>query len=209
MLYMRIPRNKFWGWVIASMLLGLAVGLAIMLWRTASLSSQVAVLQNKVDAASVAASDTAAVQQQLAAAEASVTALTDQNSQLTSDLAAANKAPSKKTSTTSTTATGTISFIARTVSPSTVTTSGTMTLTVRIKGHATKVKMRVVARTSGVSFDQTYSLKKVLTQGNSERWQLKVSAPTKKGEYRYYATAYTATKSFVMPGVSAWLFTVK
>ena len=202
MRYMRIPENKFWGWVVASLLVGLAIGLVIMLIAGASTADKLRVLQNQVNAGAGATSTVD--QAQLASAEASVTALTAQNAQLTGDLAAANATIATLQGTSgSTTTSPTISFIARTATPSSVATTGTVTLTVRVKGHPTKVTVRVVSHTTGVTFDHTYTLKRIIKQTTAERWQVKVAAPTHKGTYRYAATAYIGTKSFVMAGVSA------
>ena len=202
---MRIPQNKFWGWVIASMLFGLAVGLGIMLWRTASLGSQITVLQNRVNAASGATSDAASLQAQLASAEASITALTEQNSTLTSDLAAANAKP-KTTTKSSSTATVTIAVTSRTLSPSTVATSGTITMTAKVTGSPTSVTMRVY--NASKSFDKTYTLHRVSTSGKTQTWRLTVHAPTTKGTYHFYATAIKGSVRKTMSGASPGSFTV-
>jgi len=207
MRYMRIPQNKFWGWVVASLLIGLGIGLVIMLISGAAANDKLRVLQNRLNAGGEGSS-TVSLQAQLTSLEASVTALTDQNAQLTADLAAAN-ATIATLQGSSSTASGTISFIARTASPSSVSATGTVTLTVRVKGHPTKVTVRVVSYTTGVAFDHTYTLKRVIKQTTAERWQIKVAAPTHAGIYRYAATAFIGTRSFVMAGVSAYQFTVK
>ena len=207
MRYMRIPQNKFWGWVVASLLVGLGIGLVIMLVSGAATSDKLRVLQNRLNA-SGEGSSTVALQAQLTSLEASVTALTDQNAQLTADLAAAN-ATIATLKGSSSTASGTISFIARTATPTNVSPTGTVTLTVRVKGHPTKVTVRVVSHTTGVTFDHTYTLKRIIKQTTAERWQIKVAAPTHAGTYRYAATAFIGTRSFVMAGVSAYQFTVK
>jgi hypothetical protein len=203
MLYFRIPRSKFWGWVVVSMLVGLAIGLVIMLVRTAGLSSQITVLQNRVNAASAGVSGTSS------AAEASVTALTGQNAALTSQLAAAQAqiAALKKGTTASTTSTGAIAVVSRVVSPSTVATAGTITLTVKVTGHPASVTMRVY--TSSKSFDTTYSLKRVASSGNSETWRLVTKASTRTGTYHYYATAIRGSTRVTMPGASPRSFTVQ
>ena len=206
MRYMRIPQNKFWGWVVASLLIGLGIGLTIMLVSGAAANDKLRVLQNRLNA-SGEGSSTVSLQAQLTSLEASVTALTDQNAQLTADLAAANATIATLQG--SSTASGTISFIARTASPSSVSPTGTLTLTVRVKGHPTKVTVRVVSHTTGVTFDHTYTLKRIIKQTTAERWQIKVAAPTHAGTYRYAATAFIGTRSFVMAGVSAYQFTVK
>jgi HAMP domain-containing protein len=207
--YMRIPENKFWGWVLGSIAFGLVIGLAIMLWRSAALGSEITTLQHKVDAASTTASTgSAGVQAQLAAAEASITALTDQNTQLQTQLATANNqiATLKGTSKTSSTTTSTIAVTSRSVSPSTVATSGTLTLTAKVTGHPTSVTMRVY--NTSKSYDKTYTLRRVSTSGNSETWRLSVKAPTTKGTFHYYATAIKGSVRKTMAGASPGSFTV-
>jgi len=206
MLYMRIPRNKFWGWVGVSLVTGLAIGLAIMLWRTASLNSQIKVLTNQVNSASAGASETVgSVETQLASAEASLTALTDENAQLTSDLAAA-KAQIKTLKKSPTASTAAIAVVSRTVSPTSVDESGTITLTVKVTGHPTSVTMRIY--TTSKSFDKTYSLRRASTSGNSETWRLTTKAGSKSGTYHYYATAIKGSTRVTMPGASPKSFTV-
>ncbi len=208
MRYMRMPENKFWAWVVASLLVGLAIGLIIMLISGASTADKLRVLQNRLNATGT--TSTVDQESQLASAEASITALTAQNVQLTSDLAAANATIATLQGTpTSTTTSATVSFIARTATPSSVSTTGTVTLTVRVKGHPTKVTVRVVSHTTGVAFDHTYTLKRIIKQATAERWEIKIAAPAHKGTYRYAATAYIGTQSFVMAGTSAYQFTVK
>jgi hypothetical protein len=206
MLYMRIPRNKFWGWVGVSLLAGLAIGLAIMLWRTASLGSEIKVLTNQVNSASAGASETVgSVEAQLVAAETSLTALTEQNSQLASDLADA-KAEIKTLKNGPTASTTAIAVVSRTVSPSTVDESGTITLTVKVSGHPSSVTMRIY--TTSKSFDKTYSLRRVSTSGNSETWRLTAKAGSRSGTYHYYATAIKGSTRVTMPGASPKSFTV-
>jgi hypothetical protein len=208
MAYLRIEKNKFWGWVVVSALIGLLVGIALMFALGSSTSAKVATLQKQLTTQSEEASASLSdLQGQLASSEASLATLTAQNSQLASDLATAKAKPK---TTTSTTSTGTVTFVSRSVSPSNMTTkTATMKLVVKVKGHPTKVQMRVVARTSGVTFDNTYNLTRVAHTSTSETWQRTVNAPKKKGDFRFYAYAFIGSKKWTMPGVSAWLFTVK
>jgi len=203
MTYMRIDSNKFWGWVVVSLLVGLGIGLTIMFVQGAGRASEINKLRSQLTSQSEEASGTLAdLQARLASAEASITDLTAKNSQLTSDLAAAQSA-AKTTS--STTSAGTLSFSSRSVSPNSVATGANLTLTVKIKGHATRVRMQIL----GTGYDKLYYLTKVSTSGGVETWRRTVTAPTKKGTYRYYAGAFIGTKKFTMPGVSAWTFQVK
>lgn len=207
--YLRIDRGKFWGWVVVSLLVGLGIGLVIMMVRTGSLSSQITVLQHQLSAATTAGAgtaDAAALQDQLASAEASITALTQQNAQLTSDLSAAQAQGSSQDSGSSTT-TETIAVVSRNVSPSTVATSGSITLTVKVTGGPSKVTMRIY--TSSKSFDKTYALKKKSTSSSgTETWTLKLKAPVKVGTYHYYATAILGSTRVTLPGATPKTFTV-
>ena len=204
MAYMRIASGKFWAWVIVSLVVGLLVGLTIMFVRTGSLSDKITVLEHQLATATQGSTETlAAVQQRLASAEASVTALAQQNEQLSSDLAAATASGSGSgsgsTTTTPSTAT-TLTVVSRTISPSTVATSGTMTMTAKVKGAPTTVVMRVY--NASKSFDKTYTLKKVSTSGTTQTWRLKVAAPKTIGTYHYFATAKKGSVSVTMKGAS-------
>lgn len=210
MAVMRIQSSKFWGWVVVSLLVGLGIGLGIMLWRTGSLSNQVTSLQHQIAGGAEASATLAGVQQQLAAAEASITALADQNSSLTADLQAAQAQLSSQGSTnttTSSTTTPTIAVTSRKVTPSTVATDGTITMTVKVTGKPTSVTMRVY--NSSKSYDKTFTLKKVSTSGSTQTWRLTAKAPTKVGTYRYYATATKGSTHVTMKGASPSSFKVQ
>ena len=208
---MRISSGKFWGWVVVSLLVGLGIGLGIMLWRTGSLSSRITVLENQVASAGADSSETvAAVQQQLAAAEASVTALADQNATLSSDLAAAQAQVASlqgAKATTSTTTTPTIAVTYRKVTPSTVATDGTITMTAKVTGSPTSVTMRVY--NASKSYDKTYTLHKVSTSGGTQTWRATAKAPATVGTYRYYATANKGSTHVTMKGTSPSSFKVE
>jgi hypothetical protein len=209
MLYMRIPRNKFWGWVVVAMLFGLAVGLLIMVVRTSALSGEMTVLKNKLATTSATASDTTSAQALLSSAEASVTTLSDENAQLTSDLASATSkiAKLKSSSSSSSSSTATISVTSRSVKPSTVATSGTIRMTVKVTGKPTSVTMRVY--NSSKSFNKVYYLHRISTSGKTQTWRATVKAPKTKGTYRYYATAIKGSVRKTMSGASPSSFTVK
>lgn len=207
MTYMRIETTKFWGWVVVSLLVGLGIGLATMFVQSAGRASEINKLKSQLTSQNEEASGTLAdLQARLAGAETSVTDLTAKNSQLTSDLAStqAALAAAKKVSS-STSSTGTLEITSRAVSPSSMAPGANITLTVKVKGHADKVRMQVV----GTGYDKLYYLTKVSSSGGVETWRRTVTAPTKKGVYRYYAGAFIGTKKFTMPGVSAWTFEVK
>lgn len=199
MVYMRIPRNKFWAWVVVSLLVGLGIGFGTMLSRTAGLSSQIAVLQNRVDSASSTTSETlTAVQEQLASAEASVTTLRERNATLKADLAKAEKSP--------TTSSSSITVVSRAVTPATVAPAGTITMTVKVTGHPDSVTMRVY--TASKSFDKTFALHRASTSGASETWTATTKAGA-AGTYNYYATAIKGSTRVSIPGASPKTFKVQ
>lgn len=201
MAYMRIATNKFWGWVVVSLVVGLGIGLGIMLWRTGSLSSRITVLENEVTAASQEASAAVtAAQDQLAAAEASVTALSGQNAQLTAELAAAQAHTTASSGTSSTTTSATIAVVSRTITPGTAEASHTITLTAKVTGAPTSVTMRVY--NASKSFDHTYTLKKSSTSGSTQTWKTTAKAPSVAGNYLYYATAIKGSTRVTMKGTS-------
>lgn len=201
MVYMRIDRNKFWGWVVVSLLVGLLVGLGVMFIGRGSSSGEVTALEEKFAAQSKEASDTiAAMQASLASAEASITDLTATNSQLTSDLAAAQAAAKKATVVPA----NTVTITSRSVSPTSVEASHTLVLTVKLTGHPDQVRMQIV----GTGYDQTFYLSKISTSGETETWRRSIKAPPKKGTYRYYPGALIGGKR-VTAGASARTFVVK
>jgi len=205
--YMRIATNKFWGWVVVSLLVGLGIGLGIMLWRTGSLTSRITVLENQIASASANASESvSATAQQLASAEASVTALEAQNAQLTADLAAAQEqdAPADDPADEDT---ETIAVTSRTVTPKTAEASATITMTAKVTGAPTKVTMRVYNKSK--SFDKTYTLKKISTSGDTQTWRLAVKGPGTDGTYSYYATAIKGSERVTMTGASPSTFKVE
>jgi hypothetical protein len=203
MAYMRMQESKFWGWVITSLVIGLVVGLVGMYFFGQYATAK------KIDAARTelsgqvadATAKSSALETRLASSEASLAALTEANAQLTAELEAA-KAGTQK----STTASSTLSVVSREIQPDSVAASGTITMTAKVKGAPTKVTMRVTAKSGG--FDQTYSLKKVSTSGTTETWRASYKAPSKKGDYRYYATAISGDTKVTMTGASPSTLTV-
>jgi hypothetical protein len=208
--YLRIPKNKFWAWVFASLALGLLLGAgaALVLGR-ASATKQIDDLKKQVASqASAAASSATALQSRLDSAEASLTSVSAQYAQLQQQNTAAKPStPSDGSASSPSSTTVTLEVISRTVVPSTVATGDPITMTARVKGHPDKVTMRIILAATGAS--TTYSLKKSSTVGDVERWKRTVSAPKAKGTYRYYATAYLGAKSATMPGAKPSTFTVK
>ena len=206
MAYMRMQENKFWGWVIASLIAGLVVGLAGMYFYTqAATAKRISSAQTEF-AGQIADANakTAALETRLASSEASVAAQAEANAQLATQLDTA-KAAAKKSA--STTATSTLSVVSREIQPDSVSASGTITMTARVKGAPDKVTMRITAKSGG--FDESYALKKVSTSGSTETWRVVGKAPTKKGDYRYFATAILGDKQATMPGASPSTLTVR
>jgi cytoskeletal protein RodZ len=206
MAYMRMQESKFWGWVITSLVIGLAVGLLAMYFFNQYATAK------KVDAARAelsgqvadANAKASALETRLASAEASKTALIEANTQLTADLEAA-KSDTQKSS--SSTTSSTLTVVSREIQPDSVAASGTITMTAKVKGAPDKVTMRVTAKSGG--FDQTYALKKVSTSGSTETWRASVKAPSKKGTYTYYATATSGDTKVTMVGASPSSLTVR
>jgi hypothetical protein len=201
---MRIARNKFWAWVVVSLLVGLGVGVGVMFLATTSNSDEVRVLRNQ-------ARDTAS---QVASATAALDAANARNTQLTLDLEAANaqiatlEGSSPSTNPTDTPAdTPQIAIVSRTVSPSSVVASQnvTITMTAKVTGSPTKVTM-YLKLSSGTR--KSNALKRVTT-GTTETWRLVTHAPTAKGTYTYWAVATKGTVSVDLPGASAGKLTVK
>lgn len=205
MQYIRMPRNKFWGWVVASLVVGLGLGLGIMLWNSSAATSRIASLEARLSGASTDASAAvSAAEARAAAAEASVSSLTAQNEQLTADLAAAG---GSQQATSATESSATIAVTSRTVTPSSVGTTGTITMTAKVTGHPGSVTMRIY--TSSKNFDKTYTLKKISTSGDSETWRLAAKAPSTAGKYNYFATAIKGSERVTMAGASPKSFVVK
>lgn len=197
MTYMRIDSNKFWGWVVVSLLVGLGIGLTIMFIQGGGRATEINKLRSQLTTQSEEASATLVdLQARLASAEASVTGLTATNSQLTSDLAAA-KTTAKTTA--STTNAGTLSFVSRSVSPSTVASGASLTLTVKVKGSATKVRMQITGGPSGYS-STVHALHKTSTSNGVQTWKVTITAPSKKGTYDYVVGAYLGTKKITSNG---------
>ena len=207
---MRIPQNKFWGWVVASVIFGLAIGLAIMVVSGTASANRIAALQTQLSGAGIDTSAAIAVSESRAVnAEAQVASLSEQVAQLTADLAAANgTGATSGTSDTSTTSTGSVTITSASIAPSSVSATHTITLTVKVKGSPSKVQMRIHG-VSGQSFDLTYSLKKVSTSGSTQTWRKVMKAPAKSGTYRYYASAFIGSTRAATRDLTSLTFKVK
>jgi hypothetical protein len=207
---MRIPQNKFWGWVIASVVFGLAIGLTAMFLSGISSANRIAALQTQLSGAGIDTSAAiTAAESRAVSAEASVASLTEQVAQLTADLAAAQGTGAAPDTTESSTAgTGTVTITSASVTPSSVSATHTITLTVKVKGSPGKVQMRIHG-VSGQAFDLTYSLKKVSTSGSTQTWRKVMKAPAKSGTYRYYASAFIGSTRAATRDLTSLTFEVK
>ena len=208
--YLRIPKNKFWGWVFSSLAVGLLLG-AVGTYAVgrASSSKQIDDLKKQVATqTSEAASSAAALQAQVDSRDASLTALSGKYTTLQQQVAA-NKtsSSSSSSSSSSTTATVTLKVLSRSVSPSTIATGDNITLTAKVQGHPDKVTMRIYNTSNG--YDQSITLTRSSHTSTTEVWRRTISGPKKKGTYRYYATAYLNGKSATMPGASPATFKVQ
>jgi len=207
--YLRIPKNKFWGWVFSSLAVGLLLGaVGTYAVARASSSKQIDDLKKQVETqTSQAASSASALQAQIDSRDASLTALVAKNTALQQQVDAAKTSSSSSSSSSSTTSTATLEVLSRSVSPSTVATGDNITLSAKVQGHPTKVTMRIYNNTIG--YDQSFTLTRYSHTSTTEIWRRTTSAPKKKGTYRYYATAYLNGKSATMPNGSAVSFKVE
>lgn len=203
--YLRIPKNKFWGWVYSSVAIGLVVGAvgAYAVSRTFAnrqiddLNSQVSQLKTQT---SKAASVTSSLQAQLSSTEASLTALDSKYQTLKA------QSSKKSSSSSSSTETATLEVLSRTVDPSEVATGDDITLSAKVQGHPDRVTMRIYS--SALGYDETFALKRASHTSTTETWRMTVTAPKKRGTYRYYATAVLGDTSATKPGASPGSLTV-
>ncbi|HEY5541208.1 MAG TPA: hypothetical protein VIL41_07130 [Coriobacteriia bacterium] len=206
--YLRIPKNKFWGWVFSSLGVGLLLG-AVGAYAVsgASSSKHIDDLKNQLQTqASESASSTASLQARLDSAETSLTALNNKYTALQQQTEA-SASSSKSSSSSTASQTVTLEVQQRSIRPSTVATGDDITLSARVQGHPDKVTMRIYNKTIG--YDQTFTLKRSSHGATTETWNRTISAPKKKGTYRYYATAYLGGKSATQPGASPGSFKVE
>jgi hypothetical protein len=206
--YLRIPKNKFWGWVISSIAFGMLLGAlgAYALSRAASTQQIDELKQQLQTQASESASSTASLESELASREASLAALNDQYVALQQQQAQAATQESASSSSDS----GSdlpLEVIARTVRPSEVATGDDITLTARVQGNPERVTMRIY--NSALDYDETYTLKRTSRGETIDTWRRVAEAPTESGTYRYYATAYLGDKSATQPGASPGSFEVE
>jgi uncharacterized membrane-anchored protein YhcB (DUF1043 family) len=208
--YLRIPKNKFWGWVFSSLAVGLLLG-GVAAWvvaRTGSTKEVGDLKQQLASQSAQAASQQQQLQARLDSSDASLTALSQQYDTLKATADAAKKATTTKTSTSSDSSnTAALEVLSRTVTPSTITSGDYITMTAKVSGSATKVTMRITSVSSGDA--TTYSLKKSSTNGSNSTWTSSVRFRKPKGTYRYYATVYSKSDSATMPGAKVSSFKVE
>jgi hypothetical protein len=230
---MRDGRGKSWVLIIAALVVGVGIGLTIMYFvrgapieEISRLRSDAATAAQKAEKESKALADLRA---ELASANATIEALGAAGERPSPDLAAAQKAepaeggagvgqatpasaekggqPSTKQAAPAPSTQPTIEIASRSVTPASVKEKGDIVLAVKIKGHADKVRMKIVG-TGGVAYTRMIYLDRVLKSAGSETWRKSAKAPSKKGKYRYYAGAFSGIKKVTMPGTSEWTFEV-
>jgi len=204
--YLRIPKNKFWGWVFTSLAVGLVLGVGVTyaVGRSSSARQIEDLKQQLASKTSEAASQTASLQARLDSVSASLTAVSQQYQALKAQQDATDQNTSNEDTASSS---AKLEVLSRKVSPSSVATGDNITLTAEVQGNPDKVTVRIYRSANG--FDETYSLKKTSSNSKSETWKKTISAPKKTGTYTYYATAYLNGKSATMPGASPSTFKVK
>jgi cytoskeletal protein RodZ len=197
----------FWGFLVLAFVIGAAIGVGLLVWQRTTLLADIRSLERRLEASEASATASAdqatQLEARLASAEASVTELTAQTAALTTELDTTKQALAAAQSNNAS-----VTITERSVSPTSVEASHTLTLTAKVQGKADKVQMKLVG-TGSVTYSKVYNLTKGTTTGGITTWSRKVTAPGKLGVYRYYATAYVGSKTTVMPGVSAWTFEVK
>ncbi|HEX9092424.1 MAG TPA: hypothetical protein VF902_00435 [Coriobacteriia bacterium] len=207
----RARRPNLWALLAIGFAVGIALGAVLLLWQRFALNREIDALSARLESAEASATAASQLAEgydlRLASAEASMQALTTQNSELASDLVG-TRASLETANKQIAEASSTVTITERSVSPTSVEASHSLVLQVKLQGKPDKVQMKIVGQ-SGVSYSKTFNLTKSTTSGNAQTWKRSVTAPPTPGTYRYYATAYVGTKSFEMPGVSAWTFEVK
>lgn len=202
--------SRFWTWVAVVFIVGLLAGAgAVAVYARVSSGAQARELKHQLAVQSTqSGGQISTLRSQLAARDATIAALSAQNATLKQQAQKGSSGSANSSSDQSSAGeTETLAWVSRSVSPESVAPTGTIRLTVKLKGSPDKVSMRVVGRTNG--FDETYNLKHVSTSGSTLTWRRTVDAPDRKGEYRFYATATIGSTHSTMPGVSAYTFRVK
>ena len=207
----RPSKRALWTFAAIGLAVGLALGIGLLVWQRVALLADKRVLQNQLaaveESATASADQVATLEARMASMEATLAALSADNTRLSSDLASA-QAALDAANTRLLDAAKTLTITERSVSPQSVVKGASFVLEAKVKGTADKVQMKLVG-TSPLTYSKVFNLTKVSTSSGVQTWKRTITAPTDIGVYRYYATAYIGTKSFEMPGVSAWSFEVK
>jgi uncharacterized membrane-anchored protein YhcB (DUF1043 family) len=191
----RMVVGTMWGFVALALVGGIVIGAVLPLWQRAALQNDMRVLQKRLADAEAGSGDADKqiedLTEQVASLEASSQALAQTNAELTSELAtlrAAQAQVATATPTQTSTSKGTAPVITEhSVTPSTVVVGGSVTMLVKTQGATDKATMRVDGP-SGSSYDKTFSLKKVATEGAVTTWRTVLTAPG-AGTYRCIAAA--------------------
>jgi hypothetical protein len=204
---MRDRGSNAWVWATIAFVVGLAIGLGLFAWQFTTTERTIAVAKQRLESQNTSlTAENQRLSSELRTIEASLAAVAAKEE---AARAAAEQAASPGGGSSSeTTVTGPLEWVERSVSPNPVEGGGKLELVVKIKGGATKVTMRVVARKTGGS-DKTHFLAKTDETDGVQTWKRVISVPTAPGEYRYYATAYQGDAKYVMPGVSAFSFMIE
>lgn len=194
-----------WAFVALAFVGGVVLGAVLPLWQRAALQNDVKVLEKRLadkqstdDEAQGTIED---LEEKIASLETSTEDLAALNSQLTSEVAslratqqaqtpaapAAPAAPGTTAQQKGTTSAGAPVIVERSVAPSNVSAGGSVTLVVKTRG-ADKAYMRIDGP-SGNSYDITYGLKKVGTEGDLTVWSSVWSASHGTGQFRCIASA--------------------
>jgi hypothetical protein len=207
----RLGRGAFIGYLVLSLALGLVIGVGLLIWQRTVLLRDIASLEKRLSDQKAAAGDAesraTAAESELASATLLVSQLTSRTAELSRLLDEATSALAAERAKSATT--GVLTLNERSISPNPVKAGKPMTLTVKLTGKATKVRMRVVFRTNAATYDKYFYLHKASTSGTTETWHASATAPSTLGEYKFYATGYVGTKKYEMAGVSAWSLQVE
>lgn len=186
----RMWLGTMWGFVGLALAAGIVIGAVLPLWQRAALQNDMRVLQkrlaDKESGSSESAKQIEDLTSQVASLEASSQALASLNFQLTEELATVRAAQAQVATVTATTTTtqsqtssakGTApAIIESSVTPTSVAVGGAVVLVIKTQGAADKATMRLDGP-SGSSYDKTFSLKKVATDGAITTWRSVLTAP--------------------------------
>jgi hypothetical protein len=84
-----------------------------------------------------------------------------------------------------------------------------LTLTVKVKGSADRVSMRLAQFTPKTGVVKTYPLQDAGVSAGLHVWKATVDAPSAPGEYRYFADAYLGKTHVTMLSAAVYAFTIQ